>query len=326
MEELVNGMPNGEFREAINANFTEMDEKKLSNEEEIPEDLLPPKTAEEIVTFCGDALLQFLTDNGYVAGGGGGTNLAKSVLTLGTPTNTTQPVTASSVPNAETYVFKYSTNSNMAGATTFYSGGSLTATATGLTAGTLYYYTVTASGAGYVTSVSNIYSGSTTGGGGGGGSTKFIDSGLESGTSTFNSQVFEPDNAYVTIAGGSSNYTDAGAVGNTSYQNFYKSVRVGTSNFTEVYSGLANGNYTVHLHYRAFTTGDLFNVFINSVQVATNLAVDVEAGGVNRALIKSYNVTVSGGSITILHGGVSGQISLAGIEIVAQGTASKLAS
>ncbi|OLY92496.1 Di-glucose binding within endoplasmic reticulum [Cnuella takakiae] len=152
---------------------------------------------------------------------------------------------------------------------------------------------------------------------------KFVDVGLTSGTTTFNGQVFEAD----TYASGGSTYTDAGAVTGTSYQDAYKSVRFATSNaITHSFPSILNGNYTVHIHYRSFNTNaNGVNVTINGTAVDTNLNVYGTAGAANKALIRSHNVVVSNGQITILHTVVFDQVNIAAIEIVAQGTASKLA-
>lgn len=156
-------------------------------------------------------------------------------------------------------------------------------------------------------------------------SSKFIDNGLASGTSTYNGQVFEPDIAYLTTAGTSSLYTDNTAVANTAYSDFYRSMRYSDNVHPSLtFGSLTNGNYTVYLHYQSFSAGATFIITINGTQVANNVNIATEAGGTARAWIKSFIVTVSDGQIIIAHTNISGNLCLAGIEIVAQGIASKL--
>lgn len=85
-------------------------------------------------------------------------SLAQSVISFGSVSTSTIALIWTSVTNATNYVVRRSLNSSMTGATQIYTGTLLGFTDSGLTAGTTYYYTVTASAIGYSSSISEVSS------------------------------------------------------------------------------------------------------------------------------------------------------------------------
>jgi len=84
--------------------------------------------------------------------------LAQSVISFGSVSTSTIALIWTSVQYATNYVVRRSLNSSMTGATQIYSGSLLGFTDSGLSAGTTYYYDVTASAVGYNPSTSIAYS------------------------------------------------------------------------------------------------------------------------------------------------------------------------
>ncbi|PYK93579.1 MAG: hypothetical protein DME36_08960 [Verrucomicrobia bacterium] len=66
---------------------------------------------------------------------------------------------------------------------------------------------------------------------------------------------------------------------------------------------VANGNYNVNLDFaEAYVTGPgqrIFNVSINRTQVLTNFDIYAAAGGMNIPVVKTFNVTVTNGTLSV---------------------------
>lgn len=86
---------------------------------------------------------------GDVPTGGTLEPLGTPVLTAGTPTVNSIPLSWTSVTDANGYILQRSTQANFAGAVQVYSGSALTFAETGLSANTPYYYRVRAIGGGF---------------------------------------------------------------------------------------------------------------------------------------------------------------------------------
>ena len=88
------------------------------------------------------------------ATGGGGNQLATPVVTVGTPTNATVPLSLVAIANATQYIWQRATNAGFTTGVTTLAGTGTSITDTGLAGSTTYYYraAATALGAGYTNS------------------------------------------------------------------------------------------------------------------------------------------------------------------------------
>ncbi|HBA85937.1 MAG TPA: hypothetical protein DCZ95_17780 [Verrucomicrobia bacterium] len=85
--------------------------------------------------------------------------------------------------------------------------------------------------------------------------------------------------------------------------------------------GVSNGAYVVNLHfaeiYATMPGSRVFNVDIEGQRVLTDFDIFVEAGGQDRALIKTFNVTVTGGNGLQISGQATvNNAKFSGIEII----------
>jgi hypothetical protein len=110
-------------------------------------------------------------------------------------------------------------------------------------------------------------------------------------------QVWAADSGF----SGGSTFSTSTAIANTSTAPLYQRIRYGgglTYQFT-----VPNGAYTLNLKfaeiYFTATGKRIFNVAINGSTVLTNFDIVAQAGAGFRAVDKSFNVTVTGGTITI---------------------------
>ena len=108
-------------------------------------------------------------------------------------------------------------------------------------------------------------------------------------------------------------------ISGTTDPTLYLSVHYGTS-FS--YSLPApNGSYTLKLHFAECSynaSGQrLFNVSVNGTAVLTSFDVWAAAGGINKALIKTFAVTVSNGALPISFVSVRGNAVVSAIELIA---------
>lgn len=78
------------------------------------------------------------------------------------------------------------------------------------------------------------------------------------------------------------------------------------SGFRYTFDGIASGPYVVRLHFVEATSAPIvaagqrrFNVLANGAAVLTELDIFAEAGGRDRALVKTFPVTVSGSSLVL---------------------------
>ena len=201
----------------------------------------------------------------------------------------------SAVPGAAGYSVYRGTSAGAESATPVATG--LTAlgyTDTGLTNGTQYYYTVTATGPGGESPPSNEASATPTASGT---ATLRINSGGGAYTDTLGN-AWQADTDYT---GGNTWSYQTLAISGTADPSLYRDVRYSAGAFGYTLPA-APGTYTLKLH---FVEGDpgvragsrLFSVLVNGAAALTNLDVFATAGGTGKALDESVPVTVpTGGS------------------------------
>src|SRR5581483_1924110 len=120
--------------------------------------------------------------------------------------------------------------------------------------------------------------------------------------------------------GFSSTFSTGAEVLGTNSKPLYQTERWG-SNFSYKFA-VPNGNYTVNLKFAEIywtTAGQrLFSVAINNQWVLGNFDILAQAGGPNRALDKSFNVTANAGFITIQFTASADNAKIDAIEILPQ--------
>jgi len=161
-------------------------------------------------------------------------------------------------------------------------------------------------------------------------STLRLDGGLMSGTSIFGGKTFVPLLPYLTAGIGWD--SDEGAtlaipITNTLNDNLYQTECWGESPVTTYAFPVSNGNYTVHFHFSDWAPtvtqkmGDrLFDVALQGAIVLSNLDIIAEVGK-NAALLKSFDITVASGAITITFTNKVFFSGISAIEILPQGGA-----
>jgi hypothetical protein len=287
----------------------------------VPESKLPPISASTLANFIKSYL-----DTWYVPLSGS-SNIAP-VANAGADNTITLPnnvTLVGSATDSDGTVATYAWSKlSGPGSFTITTPNAATTTVTGLAVGT-YVFRLTATDDDGATSIDDVQVTVLTAPVGGVVNVLRLDSGATTNT-TYNGVAFVPDDAYLTTPGTSSNYTDGSPVANTSFSNFYQSVRYANNTLFEyTVTGLStNADYDVLLHFQGFTAGHIFNVKLAGTQIATNLDVAAEAGGTGRALIKRYPFSTASGQIVISFQPVSGAIGLAGMEFVARNAVSGL--
>jgi hypothetical protein len=107
-------------------------------------------------------------------------------------------------------------------------------------------------------------------------------------------------------------------IANTSDPQIYRTERFKLTGYA---LAVANGNYTVRLHFaESFYTAPgqrIFNVTVEGTPI-NNLDVFAEAGATRTALIKTVNVTVSDNQLNLGFAAVVGETMIDGIEIIPQ--------
>jgi hypothetical protein len=101
---------------------------------------------------------------------------------------------------------------------------------------------------------------------------------------------------------GGYSYASSNSISGTTSQPLYQTCRWNDKTLTYNFP-VANGQYTVNLKFaETYMTGAgqrVFNILINGQTVESNFDIFAAAGGANKAIDKSYPVTVTGGSIAI---------------------------
>ena len=116
---------------------------------------------------------------------------------------------------------------------------------------------------------------------------------------------------------GGSVYATPATIQNTSAQPVYQTTRFGNFQYQFI---APNGSYNVTLKFAEpyFSTAGSrrFNVTINGTAVLTNFDVVAQAGGSNRAIDRTFPVTVANGAVTIVFTGAVDYALVSGIQIV----------
>jgi parallel beta-helix repeat protein len=118
---------------------------------------------------------------------------------------------------------------------------------------------------------------------------------------------------------GGSSYSSNNSISGTTSQPLYQTSRWDYGTLTYNFP-VANGNYTVNLKFAdTYMSGPgqrVFNILINGQTVQSNFDIFAAAGGANKAVDKSFPVTVTGGSINIQMVSSVENPTISGIEIL----------
>ena len=118
--------------------------------------------------------------------------------------------------------------------------------------------------------------------------------------------------------------SNTNTIAGTSDDGLYQSFRTDASGTPELKYSLAvpNGTYQVKLHFAEIVLRGAglrkFNVKIDNATVLTNFDIFAEAGQSNKAVIKTFTTTVTGGTLTIEFLHVVGDPAISAIEVVPQ--------
>ena len=168
-------------------------------------------------------------------------------------------------------------------------------------------------------------SGGAGGTGGTGASSLRLDGGLQSGTVTFDGKVFVPLLPYLTDGEAVDSFTNGVGIpiADTDYDELYQlETWVPSSAHSAMFEfPVSNGDYTVHLHFVDWVDavpvgGRVFDVELEGQEVISDLDITAEVGH-SAALVKSFDVTVSDGAISLEL--IEPLAEIAAVEIVPQG-------
>lgn len=157
-----------------------------------------------------------------------------------------------------------------------------------------------------------------------------VDGGLASGTSVYDDKTFVPLLPYLT-EGEARDSTEASdpavEIANTVYDDLYRSETWVVQSPATFTFPVANGSYTVHLHFADWYSpgiqqpGErLFHVDIQGARAFTNVDIVAEVGK-NAALVKSADAEVTGGQLTITFTNDVFSAEIGAIEILPRGDA-----
>jgi hypothetical protein len=142
---------------------------------------------------------------------------------------------------------------------------------------------------------------------------------VNSGGSTYTDpagQVWAADTGYT----GGITYTTSSAIANTTTAPLYQSLRWNYGSLQYRFT-VPNGAYSVRLKFAEPTWGTvgqrIFNITVNGQTVEANFDIVAAAGGSNRAVDRTYTVSVTGGQVAIDLTGVRDNPVLNAIEITA---------
>lgn len=110
------------------------------------------------------------------------------------------------------------------------------------------------------------------------------------------------------------NDIDTSGVTNAAPHDVYKSVRHQSPHAYQI--GLPDGDYLLRLHFADAYTDRAMDYFAEGVHILDDLDVVTEAGGTNRALVKEFGITVTGGDGLQIEASSDGDVFECGIEIL----------
>lgn len=143
-----------------------------------------------------------------------------------------------------------------------------------------------------------------------------IDSGATTGRTDSNGKSWSADTGFV---GGTALDRGAITISGTTNQFIYQTERYSMTGYNVA---VPNGTYTVNLHFAETYSGitgagqRLFSVGIEGTTVLTNFDIFADAGGANKADVKSFPVTVSDGQLNITFTKNIQETDINGIEII----------
>jgi hypothetical protein len=139
-------------------------------------------------------------------------------------------------------------------------------------------------------------------------------------TATVSLGTFAADNYF---AGSTVNYTNAVAIANTTDDVIYQTYRRPTATTSGVMSyniPVTNGTYTVKLHFAEIAQtaagARTFNVTAEGGSWLSNYDIFVAAGGANRAVVETKNVTVNDGTLNLNFTSLVNRACVAAIEVL----------
>jgi hypothetical protein len=142
-----------------------------------------------------------------------------------------------------------------------------------------------------------------------------IDTGASASYADSSGNIWQPDSGFI---GGQAGNLGNISIANTNDPQIYRTERF---NLTGYAFGVANGNYSVRLHFAEnFYTAAGRRIISVSVEGTPINTIDVfaEAGGGRTALIKTANVTVSDNQLNLSFTASVGETMIDGIEIIPQ--------
>lgn len=145
--------------------------------------------------------------------------------------------------------------------------------------------------------------------------TRRIEAGATANYTDSTGNVWVADTGFV---GGSTADRGNIAIANTNNPRIYQTERYGMSGYQ---LGVANGTYTIKLHFAETYTGitgpgqRVFGVNVEGVQL-NNIDVFAETGGLNRALVKTLQITVADGQLDLKFAAVTNYPEINGIEVL----------
>jgi hypothetical protein len=142
-----------------------------------------------------------------------------------------------------------------------------------------------------------------------------INSGGSQYTSPATGNLFVADRHF---SGGSTTTRSNRDILNTTDDPLYLSLRFGTSFSYNIPT--VNGSYTLRLHFAetgySASNQRLFDVDVNGSRVLSNFDVFAAAGGANRALVQSFQVNVTNGSLPIVFTSIRNNAFINAIELI----------
>ncbi len=132
-------------------------------------------------------------------------------------------------------------------------------------------------------------------------------------------ETWEADTGFTSTNSTFGSTLNTNAIANTDEDALYSSFRWGVS-FKYTKTGIANGDYQLKLHFAEtnYTANNKrkFNVFAEGTQVLTNFDVHSAAGGANRAVVRTFNVTIADGKLDLSFIGTLASAMVSAIELV----------